>query len=241
MRLNVSNGIRSQFPELRLGCVIARGIDNRGCEQDIEQLRANTVRSVRARFTSKSIPEDPRIAIWHSIYRGFGCSPRKHRPTVESLLRRAITGGDLPRVNKAVDLYLIAECESLLPVGGYDTEKLVGDISLRYSPGGEVFTPIGSETTQETLPGEIVYADDLGVLTRRWNYKDSARACISKESRSVVLFTEAPCGDAIPDNEIEVFVDRLAELLSAHCGGSVSTQILTLDASQSHEIECVEV
>jgi len=224
MKLRVSEEIIDKYPQLRIGYVVASDVYNWGSSEKLAALKKEAAKTVSARFVSHAISEHPHIQAWQAVYQAFGCSPRKHRPTAESLLRRLAAGQAFPEINTLVDAYLIAETEMLLPVGGYDLDHVVGDVVLRVSPGGESFLPLGADREQTTQPGEVVYSDAEGVLTRRWNYRDSDRTKITESTTRVALFSEAPVPE-IPTSAVEAVIQRIATLIRDLCAGHAETGV----------------
>jgi DNA/RNA-binding domain of Phe-tRNA-synthetase-like protein len=134
-------------------------------------------------FDNDRLGQLPEIEAWRQAYRTFGVKPRDSRPTAEAFLRRLIKGADFPTISKAVDAYLLVETDYYLPVGGYDLDTITGDIRLRFSGGDEPFIPLGAKLDENTKPGEVVYADDRRILTRKWNYRDCDHCKITDQSQ----------------------------------------------------------
>lgn len=60
------------------------------------------------------------------------------------------------------------------PAGAFDLEHVARDVDIRYADGTESLTPLSEpDTVENPMPGEIIYADTTGVLTRRWNHQDA--------------------------------------------------------------------
>ena len=223
MQLVVSPEILEVFPALRIGILIAEDIDNAGQNDDLERLKVEKADEFRMQYTSHTLLDNPYIAAWRDTYRRFGTNPKKNKPTAEALLRRIVRGHDIPTISKAVDLYLVVETQFYLPIGGYDLDKIVGDIHLRFSPGGEDFMPLGATQVEEqTSSGEVVYADDVQILTRKWNYRDCDLCKITSESTRIALFTEAAL-DTIPTEHLAKSLELLEGYMLRFCGGSVRT------------------
>jgi DNA/RNA-binding domain of Phe-tRNA-synthetase-like protein len=233
MKLIVSGKINGTFPSLRIAILRARGIDNRGVDPELQELKREAARRMRADFNYDRLGELPEIEAWREAYRSFGVKPKDSRPTAEGFLRRLIKGEDFPTISKAVDSYLLAETEYFLPVGGYDLDTITGDIHLRFSDGDEEFMPIGARSIEVTRPGEVVYSDDARILTRKWNYRDCDHSKITEQSTDIGLFTEAPF-DSVATSEINNSINRIAELVEKYCGGKAETMFF--DVSEMLEI-----
>jgi DNA/RNA-binding domain of Phe-tRNA-synthetase-like protein len=161
------------------------------------------------------------------MYRSFGTKPSDYRPSAEALIRRALKTGKLPVINTAVDLYNVVSVKHIIPMGGFDADKVEGDIYLRVSQGGEAFTPLGASKHEETYPGEVVYADDARVLTRRWNYRDADETKITDETRNLVMFIDA--SPEIMLDKVETALDELQLRLEKACGGKYVKAIASFD------------
>lgn len=234
MKLRVSDEIARKFPELRISFLTIRGMDNTGPAPALEAELREAEARLRTRFPELvQLEETPAIAGWREVYRSFNVNPKRFRPSAEALLRRIVKGDPVSWISKAVNAYLLAELEYLLPVGGYDLAGLQGDIVLRTSAGGEPFLAIGSETPEPTEAGEIVYADEAKVLTRRWNFRDCDQTKVTETSRDVALFVEGPL-PSMTTEDLMGLAERIAAGIRTHCGGEVKTGLL--DVSVAREL-----
>jgi len=123
-----------------------------------------------------------------------------------------------------VDAYNAVSVRHLVPMGGFDLDRVKGDIQLRHSEGGEAFTPLGPAAQEETYPGEVVYADEERVLTRRWNYRDCDETKITVETVNVAMFADG--SPLIPRGVLEDALMGLEALLRASCGGEYRRSVL---------------
>lgn len=159
---------------------------------------------------------DPRIEAWHTAYRSFGTNPRRIRPSVDALGRRLGKKGTLPRINPAVDSYNAVSVRHGLPSGAFDLDHVTGAVDIRHADGTETFTPLGEpDTVENPRPGEIIYADTTGVLTRHWNHRDAHRTRVTEDSTRVAFVLETL--HATRDGDLlKVAADELQSLLAPH-------------------------
>ncbi|WP_369390296.1 B3/4 domain-containing protein [Streptomyces sp. CG1] len=159
---------------------------------------------------------DPRIEAWHTAYRAFGTNPRRIRPSVDALGRRLAKKGALPRISPAVDSYNAVSVRHGLPAGAFDLDRVTGDVDIRYADGTESFTPLGEpDSIENPRPGEIIYADTTGVLTRHWNHRDAHRTRVTEDSSHVTFVLETL--HATRDGDLlELAADELQGLLAPH-------------------------
>ncbi|GHF82363.1 B3/B4 domain-containing protein [Streptomyces thermodiastaticus] len=221
--------VADAFPDTRIALVAVTGL--RGHEpwpataaalDDLEQRLADG-------SWRPAGENDPLIESWHTAYRSFGTNPRRIRPSVDALGRRMAKKGSLPRIHAAVDSYNAVSVRHGLPAGAFDLEKVLGDVEIRYADGSEEFTPLGEPgTVEQPKPGEVVYADEGGILTRHWNHRDAHRTRVTEDSARVVFVLETV--HATRDGGVlKAAVDELRDLLAPH---AEQTHVHHLDAAR---------
>ena len=221
-------GIVESYPGVHIGVLYGEGLDNVTPFPGLYRLQKEAITETQAQIGDQPATRHPHIASWREIYRSFGTKPSDYRPSAEALVRRTIKTGKLPVINTAVDLYNVVSVKHIIPMGGFDADKVEGDIYLRVSDGGETFTPLGASKQEETYSGEVVYADDARILTRRWNFRDADETKITSETRNLVMFIDA--SPEIKLENVESALDELLHLLEDACGGKYAKAI-----ASSHE------
>ena len=235
MKFVISEEVANKFPDLRIGVMMAKGINNREKMDELEDLKHLSLMALREKHTLESLRDHPYIITWRETYRSFGAKPKKYTPTAENFIRRLLEGNDFFSINVAVDAYLVIETEFFLPIGGYDLDNISGDIELRISDGREEFVPLGGKDTSMTKPNEIIYSDEQRVLTRRWNYRDCDHTKITTQSKNIALFSEAPTNE-IPTSHLTASIEKLSEYLNRFCGGAVTSIIIDVKEGLEWEI-----
>jgi DNA/RNA-binding domain of Phe-tRNA-synthetase-like protein len=224
MRFVIHEDIFEMFPDLLLGLLVARGIDNSGGETEIIQEIQKLQTKIRDEYILGTLSQEPRIQAWRNAYSAFGSKPKKYQSSVESLYRMALKGLELRHINKVVDIYNAISLKHMIPVGGDDLDKVEGDITLRLAAGDEEFVPLNSDVSERVKPGEVIYADSKDVLCRRWNWRECDKTKMGTGTKDVVLVVEGlpPVGRA----EMRLVIEELSELVKKFCSGEVRVQIL---------------
>ncbi len=238
MEFQISPDIAARYAHLRLGLVTGRNLQPRVERNSsaLDALRCEACEHLKHRYPNTEIlAQHPFIAAWREVSQSFGVKASRHRPTAEALIRRVINGEEIPRITPLVDLYLIVEVKHLLPVGGYDLDRVKDPITLCFAAGGEEFWPIGGSEAELVNSGEVVYKDMERVLTRRWNYRDCDATKITDDSRNIVLMLEAP-SDKIPTEDLQLATDDLRALLTDFFEGELKTQLIDCTVSLSFTI-----
>ena len=217
------SGIIKEYPGIHIGVLVGRNMDNKRQIPELYNLQKEAIKNAQEQIGDQPPTKHPHIASWRKLYRSFGTKAGDYRPSAEALVRRCLKTGKLPRINNAVDLYNIVSVGHVIPMGGFDLDKVDGNINLRFSEGDETFTPLGPGAPETTYSGEVVYADNTRILTRRWNFRDADATKITEETSNLVMFL-----DASQDMQVEIVELALAELetlYKKHCGGEYSTSV----------------
>jgi DNA/RNA-binding domain of Phe-tRNA-synthetase-like protein len=230
MRMRFIAEVFDMYPGAHIGVLAGRDIEVVHSDPGLEEMKIGALSVAEEKLGGMPATRHPFIASWREMYRSFGTKPGDYRPSAEALVRRALKMGGLPTINTAVDAYNVVSVRHLIPMGGFDLDRVAGDIRLRFSPGGEEFTPLGSDKTELTYVGEVVYADDERVLTRRWNYRDCDETKITTGTGNVVLFTDGPEG--VPRSAVEEALLDLERLLSGVCGGGYRSGVAWADENE---------
>jgi DNA/RNA-binding domain of Phe-tRNA-synthetase-like protein len=170
--------ILARYPNLA-GGVILTGVLRNGPSP--EALRARYEKEQAAtlrRIGDTPLSQIPALAAWRSAFRSFGVDPTQYRCAAEALLRRLTKKGDIPSINLLVDLGNLVSIRYALPVAIFDTRILQPPLSVRFATGAERFTELGASEAEYPTPGEVIFADETGlVFARRWCWRQSGSPC----------------------------------------------------------------
>jgi len=127
-----------------------------------------------------------------------------------------------------VSLYNTISLRHILPVGGEDLDKIVGDVLLTRAGNDEsaVFL-LGEKEARAPRAGEIIYKDEVGAICRRWNWKEADRTKLTQDTKNAFLVIETL--PPVTRDTVETAIRELADLVKQYCGGTVSTAFLDKD------------
>ena len=209
------DAIIERFPTIRAGLMHVTGLSN-GPSSPVLLADYRTEQAwVRARLAETPIAELPSIAAWRRVFTQFGVKPTQHRNAAESLLRRLDKLGDIPSISTLVDIGNLIAIRYALPVAVLDLDGISGRTTVRFATGTERFTDLGSEETGHPEPGEVVFADEDGVLSaRRWCWRQSAQSATRPGTVEALVTIEGHHDSA--EQEIERALGDLSTLLADH-------------------------
>jgi len=216
MRFRVASEVFERFPEACVAVVAATDVANSAPVEAVRALARAAEQEARERLNSDDLKAHPFIARWREAFRALDLNPNKYRSSVEALLARVLKGDELPALLPAVDLVNAVSLRYMLPVGAHDADRLSGDLQVRRTMGGETFHPIGGGEAETVEPGEIVYADDAEVRTRRWVWRQGDGARVTAESRTILFPIDGWLG--LNETDAREAARELARLLQEHLG-----------------------
>ena len=218
MHIDIS-AIAADFPELRVAVLICEDLAIAPVRATaLDAFIAEVEAEARERWRDTELSAIPGIAAWRKAYRQFGIKKTSYRSSVERLVKNALAGAPLPRINAFVDAYNAVSLKHVLPAGADDLDHVHGDLAFRYSREGDDFRDMGAlgedgaPPADPPKPGEVVYADGEKILCRRWNWRQDARSVIRAETRRAVVTLQANgVGDpAAAAAELSTFCNRNA-------------------------------
>jgi len=221
MKFKIDPVIFEKYPELNIGIVIVKKIDNKGPGPEILEQKE---KEIREKYSLDTLKEEPKIAAWREAYRSFGAKPKKYKCSVENLYRMVLKGIDLRHINKLVDIYNYVSLKYMVPVGGDDIDNVDGDIELTFAEGNEDFLPLNANEIMHPKNGEVVYRDDKDILCRRWNWRECDKSKMTENTRNATVVVEGLPPMSV--NEVEEVIGELKKLIQQFCGGEIQTVIL---------------
>ncbi|MGI5840397.1 MAG: B3/4 domain-containing protein [bacterium] len=173
------------FPAICIGVVVAEDIDNRQPSPLIAALLAEAVNAAHAALAGQDVRSHPAVAVWRDCFTRLSLNPNKYPSSIEALAKRIAKKPELPHINNSVDLVNGTAVRHLVPMGAHDIDQIVGDLSVRFTRAGEIFTPFGENAPETVDEYEIVYADGAEVRTRKWVWRQGEKAKVTEATRNV--------------------------------------------------------
>ena len=197
-------------PDLFVGLIVAPKINNLGDDMGVNALLTHMEEEIlNSDLKKETVSDIPTIAAWRRTYSQFGVKPARYYCAAESLIRRVVEHGSLPRINMLVDLCNAVSLKSRIPIASCDISSL-SELVIRRAEGTENFHPIGkAEEPESPAAGEIIYADNNGgAHSRRWNWRQSDQVKTTRESTTMLFTVEAV------HEEAKVLVEATTSLLN---------------------------
>jgi DNA/RNA-binding domain of Phe-tRNA-synthetase-like protein len=212
------------LPDLTIGMVAAKDVDNTHPFEEIDDLLAQAVEEVKKNFVGDKAQEHPRIKPWRTAFSKLGISGSKFPSSIESMARRILKGDPFPKINPLVDLYNSVSLRFLVPMGGHDLDTIAGNIHLGFAEGWEPFIPMGGGETLTVPKGELVYRDDREVLTRNWVWRQCEKDKATEKTKNIFIPIDV-LGEVGRERADEIILE-LSRLIPKYLRGALFSAIL---------------
>jgi len=199
----------------KVGLLTIEGVSVRESDPDLDAEVERLCASLRQRYGGGHSSEVPGAADARTLYKAIGLDPTKTRPSNEALLRRALKGEPLYRINTLVDALNLVSLREQLPFGLYDLDEVRPPVVLRRGGAGEAYEGIRKGTVN--LEGRPLLADAEGPFGNPSS--DSLRTSITLATTRALVVAYAPA--AYSPARLDGVLDGTAETLTRFCGGSV--------------------
>ncbi|MEE4287226.1 MAG: phenylalanine--tRNA ligase beta subunit-related protein [Mariniphaga sp.] len=180
--ISISKEIKEKVPEIRLSCI----------ECDVYVLETNDLLwdeirkktdELSADLKTDQISKIPAIAASRKAYKACGKDPARYRLSAEALLRRVVKNKGLYQVNNVVDVLNLVSITSGFSIGGYDCEKIKGEVELGIGTAADPYEGIGrGRMNIEFLP---TFRDEKGAFGTPTS--DSERTAVSTATKRFLM------------------------------------------------------
>jgi DNA/RNA-binding domain of Phe-tRNA-synthetase-like protein len=205
--------------KVRLGVLVLDGLTVRDADASLSEEIERACQSFRERHGDAPSGSVPGVEEARRLYKALGIDPTKTRPSNEALLRRALKGEALYRINTLVDAVNLCSLVQQLPYGLYDLARIVPPVTLRRGRPGEGYEGIRKGFVN--VAGRPTLVDEAGAFGNPTS--DSARTSISLAARSVLVVAYAPRD--LTKERMERILSETAATVMRHCGGAVLARL----------------
>mgnify|MGYP000017519436 FL=1 len=218
MSVTISEEVRRAFPNLH---VLTSSIENVIVEKsnsELEEFKRESLQEIQDAYDLENLKDRPILRAYRDFFWKLGVDPTKTRPAAEALIRRLLRGKPLPRINTLVDAYNLASIKTEIAIAAFDSDKIRGELTMRYAETGEEFLGIGMKTPLRLNGREIVVSDEEKLLAV-YPYRDAEDTKVTEATRNVLLLF---CGvPGIPMQKLLEAKDVTLKFVTKFCGGTV--------------------
>ena len=217
IHIQVSEEIRSVCPTF-----VGAALEATFCNTTYSAPLWDEIRDFQAdycrKYTTESLKEMPAIQATRAVYKACGKDPSRYRPSAEALVRRMLKGHDLYQINTAVDLINLASIAYSYSIGGFDADKIAGDVlTLGIGKAGEPYEGIGRG--QLNIDGLPVYRDRNGGIGTPTS--DHERTKLSTSTTHLLALVNGYDGNSGQVLACAKYIQELLKKYTASDGGTI--------------------
>lgn len=137
MSFRIVPEVFDKLPELYIGALVVKGIDNTKDYPQVTEFLDECVQNLHRDLAGQKIKEHPFILPFRGAFNALGMNPNKFMPSIEALASRIEKGKGMPHINPIVDLGNAISLKYLLPIGAHPLQALDEECAL---PGRVTFS-----------------------------------------------------------------------------------------------------
>ncbi len=218
MSLKIDSELKAHFPELSVNILQIKKVKIQKRNSELEKFKAEIMKQVREEYKLESLKDQKTFRAYRDFFWNIGIDPTKNRPAAEALIRRILGGRTIPNINSLVDAYNLASIKSRIALATFDTDKLEGDLLMRFAEEGEQFLGIGMEKPLILKGGEIVVTDNEKLIAV-YPYRDADNTKVTEKTENITIIV---CGAPGINKETLENASKLAEkYIQRFCDGNV--------------------
>ncbi len=161
IQLTISDIIKQICPTFTAGLICAK-VNNSPYDEFLWEEIKKEIIHTQQKYPLESISKRDTILATRKAYKALGKDPNRYRPSAEALCRRLTKGLGLYKISTLVDLINLVSIRTGYSIGGFDADKINGNLILGVGQEGELFHAIGRGILN--IEGLPVYRDMTGPI-----------------------------------------------------------------------------
>jgi DNA/RNA-binding domain of Phe-tRNA-synthetase-like protein len=218
LQVNFDSDASKKMPQLAICLGSVSNVHVEQENQQIQNLHKFVYAEVRNEHNIEELKNNPTIRAYRDFYWKLDIDPTKTRPSGEALLRRVLNGNNLPRISTVVDAYNLASMRTIIPISGFDGDRLDPPFKIRFARNNETFTGIGMTEPMNLTDKMLVLTDKKQVLCI-YPHRDSDFTKISLQTKNVLVIGYGAPG--ITDEQLRTAVENATSYIKLVSGGEI--------------------
>lgn len=211
IEISIGEDILDVCPEFCMAaieCKVNNSTYNKDLWEEIEKFTSNFIQN----YKIEDIKNLHTIKATRMVYKKLGKDPNRYRPSGEALCRRLLKGHGLYQIDTLVDLINLVSLKTGYSIGGFDADKIEGNLVLGVGKVNEPFKAIGRGTMN--IEGMPVYRDSIGGIGNPSS--DEERTKITSNTSHLLMLINGYSGKDGLINAVEYSINLLKKYAKAH-------------------------
>lgn len=206
----ISNNLDKKVPGIELSCIEC-DVQLEGKNEILWGEIQSKIEEVATDLKIEDISRIPAISASRKAYKKCGKDPARYRLSAEALLRRALKRNEIYQINNVVDLLNLISISTGFSIGGYDANKIEGDVVFGIGEDNEPYSAIGRGALNiEFLP---LFRDNRGAFGTPTS--DSERTSVSLQTKQFLMIIIDFCSSSQLNEATNMAVSLLKQYANA--------------------------
>ena len=193
--ISISDKIQNSCPDYQAGIIEAHVHNTKYSNLLWKEITQET-EQIKKLYTLSEINKRLTIQATRQAYKTFGKDPNRYRPSAEALCRRIVKETELYQISTLVDLINLVSIKSGFSIGGFDADKIDGNLTLGIGHKEEIFNAIGRGLLN--IDGLPVYRDKKGPIGTPTS--DEIRTQLSIDTQNILIIINSySCANLLPE------------------------------------------
>ncbi|MBN3553323.1 hypothetical protein JYA63_03530 [Fictibacillus nanhaiensis] len=218
MMITIHPKLNELVPDFKIGTITYHNIAISESPQMIKGRFQLFTESLR--LEEKNPADYPGVAEYRQVFKTLGMDPSRYRPASEALLRRVLSGKDLPPINSGVDVNNFFSIRFAIPIGLYNLDRIQGDVEIRM--GGAEDSYEGLNGREMNMEGKLLSRDDVGAFGSP--IVDSKRTMVDESVKNALHIVYLQ--PSMDKSEAHELLESMAKMFTQVNGGSAEIQVI---------------
>ncbi len=140
--ISIGSDLADCCPDIFLSCIECDVVIE-PFHEDLWAVIDDKCKEISRSLEVEDIRHIPAVAASRDAYKACGKDPARYRVSAEALLRRVVKDKGLYQINNVVDLLNLVSISSGFSIGGYDADKIYGNIVMGIGEKDEPYEGLG--------------------------------------------------------------------------------------------------
>jgi DNA/RNA-binding domain of Phe-tRNA-synthetase-like protein len=216
--ITISPKIKDLVPQFKIGTITYHDIAISDSPQMIKGRFQLFLESLK--LEDKTAADYPGVAENRSVFKKLGIDPSRYHPASEALLRRVLSGKELPPINSGVDVNNFFSIRFAIPIGLYNLDKLEGDVEVRIGDAEDTYE--GLNGREMNMEGKLLSADSVGAFGSP--IVDSKRTMVDETVANALHIVYLQ--PSMDEGEAREMLESMAKMFTQVNGGTAEIQLI---------------
>jgi DNA/RNA-binding domain of Phe-tRNA-synthetase-like protein len=216
--ITISPKIMELVPQFKIGTITYHDIAISESPQMIKGRFQLFLESLK--LEDKTAADYPGVAEYRSVFKMLGTDPSRYRPASEALIRRVLSGKELPPINSGVDVNNFFSIRFAIPIGLYNLDRIKGNVEVRV--GGVEDTYEGLNGRDMNMEGKLLSADSIGPFGSP--IVDSKRTMVDDTVKNALHIVYLQ--PSMDESEARELLESMAQMFTQVNGGTAEIQVI---------------